>query len=282
MFPKIRSLFFACVLVAGCGDGGGNPNNDLAHPADMGGGGDGMTDGGGTDQGPKITMCPAAGAAPLATGTCEVTAGSAAKLITATVLTPGEVFRGGQVLVDDTGKIACVGCDCSAMGAGATTINCPTGVLSPGLINSHDHISFQGAPGTDSGERYEQRNDWRGGKRGHKKLSSGGSSTNDQVRWGELRRVMAGETSTVSAQGSTTPLGFLRNLDNSGYEEGLAQQAVDLETFPLEASSDYAQISSGCGYSKLPNLTTILGEDAYLPHIAEGIDVTARNEFLCT
>ena len=63
MFPQIRSLFFACALVAGCGDGGGNANNDLAHGPDMGGG-DGMTDGGGL--GPKITMCPAAGAAPSA------------------------------------------------------------------------------------------------------------------------------------------------------------------------------------------------------------------------
>src|SRR5436309_2336525 len=62
----------------------------------------------------KITLCPQANQPPLASGTCQITAGSEAKLITATLLTPGEVLRGGQLLVDASGKIACVGCDCSA------------------------------------------------------------------------------------------------------------------------------------------------------------------------
>ena len=79
---------------------------------------------------------------PLADGVCEVTAGSGSILITGDVLTPGEVFRGGQVLVDEGGMIACVGCDCSGPGAGATTVVCPDGVVSPGLINGHDHITF--------------------------------------------------------------------------------------------------------------------------------------------
>src|SRR5438270_11180287 len=81
--------------------------------------------------GPKITMCPRAGDPPLSSGTCKVTAGGAARLFTGTVLTPGGVFRGGQVVVDATGLIACVGCDCNAIASGATTVDCPTGVISP-------------------------------------------------------------------------------------------------------------------------------------------------------
>ena len=196
MYPKIRSLLLTCALVAGCGDGDrGNP--DLARLPDGG-----MSDGGGADGGPKITMCPAAGRPALASGTCNVTAGTDAKLITATVLTPGEVLRGGQVLVGTDGKIACVACDCSAQAGGATQIDCPTGVLSPGLINAHDHITFQSSPGVDTGERYEQRNDWRKGLRGHKKLSAGSTANGNQIRWGELRFVMGGATSTVGSGGA--------------------------------------------------------------------------------
>src|SRR4051812_43290879 len=86
------------VAIGGCGDNPSNPGTDMGDGGNPGIDMTGGDDGGGQDMGPKITMCPAANAAPLASGTCELTAGSAAKLITATVLTPGEVFRGGQVL----------------------------------------------------------------------------------------------------------------------------------------------------------------------------------------
>jgi hypothetical protein len=229
----------------------------------------------------KITMCPHANDPPL-TGTCGVQAGDSTTLITADVLTPGEVLRGGQVLVDATGKIACVSCDCSAQGATATQVSCPTGVLTPGLINAHDHIPYQGAPQADSGERYEARNDWRGGKRGHTKLSSGGgSTTNPPVWWAELRGVMAGTTSTICVANPTSPTGLLRNLDGMTLEENLGQPAADSVTFPLEAIGDYALIASGCTYTKTPNLTTVNADDSYIPHVSEGVDVDARNEFLC-
>ncbi len=280
-FAYVCSLLFA----AGCGGGGttadGGPHDAAVvdHKMATDGGADGPTDGSVGDGGPKITMCPHAGDPPLVGATCEVSAGDANKLITATVLTPGEVLRGGQVLVDGAGKIACVGCDCTAMAGGATRISCPTGVLSPGLINSHDHITFQGAPMADSGERYEQRNDWRIGARGHTKLPSGGTATAAQVRWAELRYVAAGATSAVGSGGQA---GFVRNLDKADpLQEGLAQKAVDFDTFPL-GDQNGVQLSSGCAYPMINPAAAIAADDAYYPHISEGIDVVARNEFLCT
>ncbi len=61
--------------------------------------------------------------------------------------TPG-CSAGGQVLVDEQGIIQCAACDCSgaAVAAEATVISCPQGVISPGLINAHDHITYQGSP----------------------------------------------------------------------------------------------------------------------------------------
>src|SRR5262245_44793268 len=79
-----------------------------------------------------------------ASGTCEVTAGGTTTLLEGNVLTPGAMYRGGQVAVDSTGTISCVGCDCAQ--GGETTIVCADGVISPGLINTHDHITYTHDP----------------------------------------------------------------------------------------------------------------------------------------
>ncbi|XXX77213.1 lamin tail domain-containing protein [Sorangium sp. So ce134] len=214
--------------------------------------------------------------APLAHRTCEVVPGAGATLIRGTVLTPRTVYRGGRVLVDEQGTIACVGCDCEA--AGATVITCPRGVVSPSLINAHDHITFtQNSPYTPTDERYEHRHDWREGNNDHTEIDTEGSATRAQIQWGELRFLMGGATSIVGA--GSAP-GLLRNLDRDE-QEGLDQKPVNFDTFPLRDSSG-REIASGCGYSSdMVRGEDIAGEDAYCPHVAEGIEASARNEFIC-
>jgi large repetitive protein len=215
---------------------------------------------------------------PVAAGTCAVTAGGAAKLLRGTVLTAGQIFRGGSVLVDDKGAIACVGCACDAQAQGATTITCPDGIISPALINTHDHITFaQNAPYNDTGERYEHRHDWRSGKNGHTKITTPGGANADQVRWAELRFLMSGATSTV---GSGSVAGLLRNLDKAADEIGLNQKPVDFDTFPL-GDSNSTQLASGCGYPAIKTTASLAADDAFLPHVAEGISAFAKNEFTC-
>lgn len=224
--------------------------------------------------------------APLAQGTCEVTKGDAGRLLIGTVLAPDGIYRGGQVLVDAKGIIVNVGCDCSkaadpatcdAAATAATKVTCPSGVISPGLINTHDHITFtQNDPYTDTGERYEHRHDWRVGKNGHTKLTTPGGASNDEVAWGELRFLMGGATSIV---GSGTSNGLLRNLDKTA-QEGLGQMPVDFQTFPL-GDQGGLQLASGCGYPNIIPETAIAGEDAFFPHVAEGINAFAENEFVC-
>ncbi len=237
----------------------------------------------GQSTGPVVTECARASEKPFSDAVCHITPGATgnkAQLITATVLLPGKVLHGGQVLVDTTGVISCSACDCStaAAAAGATTIDCPTGVVSPGLINAHDHITYtQNAPTPDTGERYEQRNDWREGLRGHTKIKAVGSATTAEMQWGELRFMMGGATAMIGSGGVA---GFLRNLDEAADNGGLSKAAVDNNTFPL-GDSDGTQLTSGCAYPSLPVMFDLDEDASYQGHVSEGIDSVARNEFLC-
>ena len=150
--------------------------------------------------------------------TCSVlTTEGATNLIFGTVLAEGKVYERGAVVFDAQGTITCVGCGCRD--EGQAVIDCGEHIVSPGLINAHDHIGWIHQPPAQWGEeRFEHRHDWRKGKRGHSRISSGSSGGADQKAWGELRQLMTGTTS-IMASGNAA--GMLRNLDSVTYQEGL-------------------------------------------------------------
>jgi len=298
---SLQLSIVALVLTVLAACGGGHSSTPDAGPPDAGGDGGTMGCGNGIVEPPEQcddgNLVPGDGCEPDCTktaaeevqcetltppssGVCEVTAGGASQLIKGDILTPGKIYRGGQVAIDATGTISCVGCDCAAQVPGATVITCAKGAVSPGLINDHDHITYtQNAPYTDTGERYEQRHDWRKGLRGHTKISAAGSASSDQKSWGELRQLLGGTTSLV---GSGSAPGLVRNLDVASAEEGLGQKAVDYSTFPLDDSGG-TQRDGDCNYgANADTEATIANDDSYVPHVAEGIDRVTRNEFLCT
>ncbi|MBX5483914.1 MAG: DUF4215 domain-containing protein [Myxococcaceae bacterium] len=225
--------------------------------------------------------------APLPSGTCEVTGSGTNTLIVGNILTPGKVYIGGQVSYDQTGKITCVACDCTATAGAARTVTCPEGIVSAGLINSHDHITFQDPPYVSTtGEKYEHRHDWRRGHDGHTEISNGGNVSADRQRWAELRQVMAGTTSLAGSGGVD---GLLRNVDmntggNPQNNEGLGAPSPMYDTFPLKDSGGI-ELTSSCTYPAYTDSDdrTPGGPDnaGWLPHVAEGIEQSARNEFLC-
>ncbi len=223
------------------------------------------------------TLC--AEIAPPADGLCTGTGGSDDLLLRGVILGHDRIYRGGEVLVGGSGDILCVGCDCSAEPgyAAATIVECAEGVISPALINAHDHLTYtQNKPGLWGTERFDHRHDWRIGIREHTKLTVPGGASNEQMWWGEMRNVMAG--TTVMAGSGSVP-GLLRNIDRAADIEGLAFAEVDYNTFPL-GDSDGTLLASGCAYPGI-DYPSVLNSDCYFPHVSEGIDAEARNEFLC-
>ena len=176
-----------------------------------------------------------------------------------------------------------VGCDCAAKATEHNVVVCAKAVVSPGLIDAHNHVGWlNGRPWVaaeakvNPAVRWEHRHDWRKGKRGNPKVNvSGGGANFDQKAFGELRYVLTGGTSIF---GSGDLSGLMRDLDATGKgDNGLGQPGARYDTFPLGDSSG-TQLDSGCGYGKVPSTPNA---DAWVPHVAEGIDAAARNEFLC-
>jgi hypothetical protein len=233
-------------------------------------------DGGGS----TVTECQNPALTPPASGTCAVTPGTAGLLLRGTVLLPGQVLENGMVLVGADGKIACAACDCStaAGSADATRVECAQGVISPGLINAHDHITYNGNTPKDHGTiRYNHRHDWRTGAEGFTKISVPSTSGAAQVQWSELRHVLGGTTSIFGSGGQA---GLTRNVDKANLLEGLPGSAAVYDTFPL-GDSNGTLLSSGCAYPSLPSVASVQADSAYVPHLAEGISAEARNEFVC-
>jgi len=225
----------------------------------------------------EIVECPNSPSPP-AQGVCEVTAGDGNLLVESTLLTKRRVYHNGHLLIDPSGVILCSGCDCSSV-AGfvtATRVTCADGVAAPGLVNLHDHVNYADSAPVDHGnERYDHRHDWRLGARGHTEINV--SSTTSSVAgrtWAELRHLISGTTS-MSGSGSA-PL-FVRNLDTIADQDGLGENPLDYSTFPLGDVFGTLLVGS-CAY---PNPSGPGAGQVYLPHVAEGIDPEARNEFLC-
>lgn len=211
---------------------------------------------------------------------CSGTAGSGnATLIRGTVLAGQTIYETGTMLIEGD-RITCVGCDCADEAPkDASTLDCADGVVSPGLVNPHDHITFSlSQPQPHGDERYDHRHEWRRGFNGHTEINTypGSNNSTEGVLYGELRMLFGAATS-ISGSGSAS--GLLRNLDRGNDTEGLAGVDVEYSTFPL-GDSDGTLLSQGCGYPFIES-EGALNASAYMPHIAEGITDDANNEFTC-
>jgi cytosine/adenosine deaminase-related metal-dependent hydrolase len=213
---------------------------------------------------------------PVAEGLCEVEPGvTPGVVIRGTVLGADDAYVGGSVVVGADGRITCVGCDC-ALPDGVSVATCGDAVVSPGLIDPHDHLTFGDRAPLDLGDRrWDHRHGWRGSLSTPSNLYGTGA-TSDGMQLGEIRKLLGGTTSLV---GSGYAAGLVRNLDRSAGRESDALPVVDNETFPLGDSD--RRYRADCGWDYSVDAWEASLEQAYVPHVAEGIDDYAADEFLC-
>src|SRR5437868_600832 len=115
--PRIITVFALAMSVMASGCGGCGRGDDQQN-----------ADANTADAPPEMVLCETL--QPVASGTCSETTGGTATLIKGNVLTPTTAYTGGQVAIDMTGHITCVGCDCAQ--GGETILTCPDAVISPG------------------------------------------------------------------------------------------------------------------------------------------------------
>ncbi len=133
--------------------------------------------------------------------------GTSGFLLRGVVLGPDEVLNPGEVLfIDET--ITCVAADCtSETGAEDATWIDTKGIISPGLIDSHNHIAYNFLPQWVPGRYFTNRYEWAADDeyREHVRPYAANRSSNTHfcpgAKWGLLRSVVHA-TTTVQGQPS--------------------------------------------------------------------------------
>ena len=213
-------------------------------------------------------------------------------LLRGTIVTP-EVVVEGEVLVEGS-LLTCVDTTCSAMpGALGATIIETYGIISPGLIDTHNHILFDIFDGDDwfPAQVYQDHDQWPTEPKYMAMLDVKQCLVNDSQgkpawcaqtpygtpagslrcevdKWGELKGLISGTTSIVGLAGTTAACfgSLTRSVDAA--QNGLGQDKIQTSAlFPPSSPSTVCQnFTAG---------TT----DAFLVHVGEGTDAKALGEF---
>ncbi len=281
-FGSLGSLVALMLPVAFVACSSSNPSGS-GNGSDGGSGDDTLPDGG-VVAADGATPPTGDGAAP-GDGLCSVTSKGTSGLVLSGTLLLGAGPTVGELFIGAAGTITCAAASCSATTgyAAATKIACPNGVISPSLVNTHDHTEYATrGPETLPTTRYQHRNDWRLGDDGATALPHVNSTTDaPTIAAQELRFVMGGATSVIGSGGVG---GLMRNLadySNQAFLEGLTGKVVHFDTFPMGDSSLKTLITSGCAFPKITPTATAFEDGVYAPHIAEGINLGAENEMTC-
>ena len=187
-----------------------------------------------------------------------------------TLLTPGGIVENGIVHIRQ-GKIVAAGTGVS-LSPNVTIID-THGVIAPGLIDLHNHLTYNVFPRWHPIEEFGNRYDWQQKpiyqtliESTHRGLVADGLEC-EMERYAEVKALTEGETSTVGSPKSSCTAGLAHNLDNE------PAWHVAYNVFPLQMpESDQAPIRQQLNNHEL---------HAFLIHLSEGghHDAAAAREF---
>jgi cytosine/adenosine deaminase-related metal-dependent hydrolase len=197
------------------------------------------------------------------------------------VVTPDQAFQGEVLIAGDT--IACAAASCAGTpGASTATVVDTHGIILPGLIDTHNHILFDVFDETDwsplmsYGNHKQWTNEARYGALVDAKQYLNGEGTSpvdlgcELDKYGEIKGLVAGTTSIVGAANPANRACYgslARTVDQT--TSGLGTDKIQVATlFPATSAADGVCTNFTSGKT-----------DAYVIHVAEGVDATALKEF---
>ena len=180
---------------------------------------------------------------------------------------------GHVIFSKESGLITCAGDDCDTSTA---TVVCTEGVISPGLVDAHNHLQYNITPPWQHGTVFEDRYDWQRAdayddyRTAYLEVS--GSNNCEVMQWAELRVLVGGGTAAVGSSGNECIRGLVRNLDEDVEEHGFTG-------FDLRYSSSNVTSAFDSGDASYYNGGLSSGSiDRLVTHVAEGKDGSVRDE----
>jgi cytosine/adenosine deaminase-related metal-dependent hydrolase len=188
------------------------------------------------------------------------------------LLLPNGPEAGLLVYDQATGLITCAGASCSA---GEASVVCTEGVISPGLIDPHNHLQYNSMPRWEVGPEFDDRYDWQRDDR-YDDFRTGYDVVKDTykceiMQWAEAREVVHGTTSAIGSSGDGCIERGVRNLDES--------DASHLSSYDIDYSSGNVTDSVEEGDVESTNSRLSSGSlDAAFYHVAEGRNGSVTDE----
>jgi cytosine/adenosine deaminase-related metal-dependent hydrolase len=190
------------------------------------------------------------------------------------VLAPDGPIAGSVVYSQSSGTVACVGEGCDHTGA---EVLCTEGVISPGLVDPHNHLQYNLIGPWQHSGLYVDRYDWQSDgdywdyREAYDEVSD--SYNCEVMKWAELRELVSGTTSAIGAYGGSCIDVLIRNLDEdsashgiSGYESYYTASNVTSKWPDPEDGEQYTGYLESGYY------------DSVLAHVAEGVEGTTTGE----
>ena len=117
-----------------------------------------------------------------------------------TVVTPDTVLCNGEVLIDKaTGLIECVGESCADHPRAADATVLCADIITPGIIDPHNHMSYNTLPPWQHERQFRNRGQWRG-PLAREMYDARLRSDKIAARYNELRLILSG-TTAFTAEG---------------------------------------------------------------------------------
>ncbi len=285
-----------CLLLLGLGStacdvnvaDGSVPSRPLPVSTDVGGYGEGGSPEVGGGGGGEVGGEAPTGGGGNGQGACDgggpviETAGANTKfLLKGTLLLPAGPLEGELLIEGEVITCAAASCSGEPGAAGATVID-TQGVISPGLLDAHNHIIYDVFDEDDWAptEVYTNHNQWpndeRYGAMGDAKRYLNGEDGSpidvgcEMDKYSETKGLIAGTTSIQASPGGTSRACYqsvARTIDTTHNDlpEDLMQTSVGM---PSASTADGVCANFADGDT-----------NCFVVHIAEGVDASAKNEF---